>query len=152
MWSLVERNVGVGHATVVVMDTADDIREVLELMLKHEGYSVYSFASPEDVLCVSKSVKVDLFLIDMTKPGTEGIDCLRMLMVDEKPYEAVMLSQREDVEGADMAARLGAFACLAKPFSFNELVTMVEYALASSAAKRNNMQENEKNIEKQCRG
>ena len=122
--------------TVVVVDDADGIRTIVELMLQNAGYTVYSFGNAEDALVVSKSVRIDLFLIDVTLLGISGTDLLTGLNVKENPYEVIMISGKCGIEFINEATNLGAYACLQKPFRFNDLIAIVKKALASGAAKK----------------
>jgi DNA-binding NtrC family response regulator len=123
-------------ATIVVVDDTDEIREIIVLMLQHEGYTVYSFANARDVLAISKSIRIDLFLIDIIMPGTDGLGLVEELNVKENSYEVITITGKNDEKIAAQAKELGVYGHLQKPFSFNELIAMVEFAIASAAAKR----------------
>jgi two-component system OmpR family response regulator len=121
---------------IVVVDDTDTIRDVIRLMLEHNGYTVYSFANPADALAVSESIQIDLFIVDMVMPGISGLEFLKRLKVKEMPFEVVIVTGKDDKEDAAEAMKLGAFGVLQKPFSFAELLTSVEYALVSASAKK----------------
>jgi DNA-binding NtrC family response regulator len=97
---------------------------------------VYSFANARDVLAISKSIRIDLFLIDIIMPGTDGFGLVEELNVKENSYEVITITGKNDEKTAAQAKELGVYGHLQKPFSFNELITMVEFAIASAAAKR----------------
>jgi DNA-binding response OmpR family regulator len=125
-----------GQATIVVVDDTDTVREVIKLMLGNKGYTVYSFADANDVVAVSENIQIDLFIIDMMMPKTSGIEALKRLNVKENAYEAIMITGKDDQEDTAEALKLGAYRILQKPFSYHELITSVEFALASGAAKK----------------
>jgi DNA-binding NtrC family response regulator len=124
------------NAFIAVVDDTDEVREVVELMLTNEGYTVYPFADANDAVAVSENIRIDLFLIDMIMPKTSGLEVLKKLNVMEKTFQAIMITGGKDVDDVVEAMKLGAYGVLQKPFSLNELITMVEYALASAAAKK----------------
>jgi DNA-binding NtrC family response regulator len=128
-----------GQATIVVVDDTDYVREILELMLGQKGYKVYSFANPEDALAVAETIRIDVFVVDMVMPNLDGLEVLRRLKVKEKPYEAIMITGNSNNDDAAEATRLGAFGILKKPFTFDEFITSVEYALSSASAKKQQM-------------
>ncbi len=122
--------------TIVLVENADEVREILEIMLRHEGYTVYSFSEHRDVLSMARNFVIDLFLIDMVQRPCEGIALLEDLKIKENLYEAIMVVGKNEVESAYIAVKLGAFGYLTKPFSFEELKTMVESALERAISKK----------------
>lgn len=130
-----------GQAAIVVVDDADNVRDVIELMLDHKGYKVYSFSDPDDALAVSENIQIDLFIVDMMMPKISGIEVLKRLNVREKPFEAIMITGKNDSDDTAEALKLGAYRILHKPFSYSELITCVEFALASAAAKKQQINE-----------
>jgi len=131
-----ESLVPLSQASIVVVDDTHYVREVIGLMLDRKGYNVYSFADPDSAFAVSENIQVDLFLLDLVMPKMDGLELLRRLNVRGKPFEAIMITARNDKADAAEAMRLGAYGILYKPFSSSELFTFVEYALASAAAKK----------------
>jgi len=119
-----------------VVDDTHYVREVIGSMLDRKGYNVYSFADAEHAFTVSENIQVDLFLLDMVMPNVNGLELLRRLKAREKPFEAIMITARNDKGDAAEAMKLGAYGILYKPFSSSDLLTTVEYALASAAAKK----------------
>jgi two-component system, OmpR family, response regulator VanR len=122
--------------TIVIADDTDEVRDVVELMLQHDGYTVYSFANPHDAVAVSENIQIDLFIIDMMMPKISGLEVVEKLNVKEKPFEIIMITGKNEDEDVAEAMRLGAYGTLKKPFTYNELITFVENALASAAAKK----------------
>jgi DNA-binding NtrC family response regulator len=125
-----------GQATIVVVDDTDYVREVIGLMLDHSVYTVYSFADPNEAVVASENFQVDLFLLDMDMPVMNGLELLKRLKVRDKTFEVIIITGKNDKSAAVAAMKLGAYGVLLKPFSYNELHTFVEYALASAAAKK----------------
>jgi DNA-binding NtrC family response regulator len=125
-----------GQSTIVLVDDLDFVRDVIEMMLDKKGYTVYSFADPADALAVSENIQVDLFLVDMMMPKISGMEVLKRLLAAQKPFEVLMITGKNDTAEAAEALRIGAYGVLQKPFTRAELLTFVEYALASAAAKK----------------
>ena len=125
--------------TIVVVDDTDHVRETVGLMLDRKGYAVYSFANPADALSVSENIQIDLFVVDLVMPNIDGLEMLRKLNVKEKPYEVIIITGKGDGSDAAEALRLGAFGVLRKPFTHDDFMTSVEYALSSAAAKKQQM-------------
>ena len=125
-----------GQAAIVVVDDTEYVREVIESMHDRNDYAVYSFANPNDALAVSENIQIDLFIFDMVMPKMNGMEVLKRLNVHENLFEVIMITGKSDGEDSAEAMRLGAFGVLQKPFSHGELITSVEYALASAAAKK----------------
>jgi DNA-binding NtrC family response regulator len=87
-------------------------------------------------MAVSEDVQIDLFIIDVMTPKMSGMELLKKLNVRESLLEVIVTTGKRDADVAGEALKLGAYGVLRKPFTRSELLTYVEYALASAAAKK----------------
>jgi two-component system nitrogen regulation response regulator NtrX len=116
---------------ILVVDDEADIRELLKEILTEEGYEVDVAADAEEARACRKEQDVDLVLLDIWMPDTDGITLLREWAADEVKAAApvVMMSGHGTVETAVEATRLGAFDFIEKPVSLAKLLRLVELAL-----------------------
>ncbi|MGI9264235.1 MAG: sigma-54-dependent transcriptional regulator [Gammaproteobacteria bacterium] len=123
-------------ARILVVDDEADIRSLLDEILTEEGYSVQVAADAVQARTKRSSDALDLVLLDIWMPETDGITLLREWSADEnlKPCPVVMMSGHGTVETAVEATRLGAFDFIEKPVSLAKLLRVVERALASDGA------------------
>lgn len=63
----------------------------------------------------------DMLLLDLSLPGSDGLDILRSLRAARKRLPIIVITARADVKDRIAGLNLGADDYLAKPFSFEEL-------------------------------
>ena len=59
---------------ILVVDDSDDLREILEFILKAKGATVDSARDGAEAINKSQAVTYDLILMDMKMPGLDGVD------------------------------------------------------------------------------
>ncbi len=117
-------------AHILVVDDEADIRELLEEILREEGYTVSIAADAAEAREQRNAREPDLVLLDIWMPDTDGITLLREWAESGNPPDVVMMSGHGTVETAVEATRLGAFDFIEKPVSLAKLLKTVELALA----------------------
>lgn len=122
-------------AQILVVDDEADIRSLLDEILTEEGYSVQVAADAVQARAKRANDRLDLVLLDIWMPETDGITLLREWSADDDltPCPVVMMSGHGTVETAVEATRLGAFDFIEKPVSLAKLLRVVERALASGS-------------------
>ena len=116
---------------ILVVDDEADIRDLLKEILSEEGYEVDVAADAREARLCRDENDVDLVLLDIWMPDTDGITLLREWSADAEKAAApvVMMSGHGTVETAVEATRLGAFDFIEKPVSLAKLLRIVELAL-----------------------
>lgn len=115
---------------ILILDDDEQITKMAQLMLEREGYSVSATANGEEALRLVEQSPPRLLLTDILMPGLDGIavinDCRKRF---PDLIVAAMSGGRRKITpefNLKSAAMLGASATLAKPFSKNQLLKMVE--------------------------
>jgi FixJ family two-component response regulator len=109
------------QALVCVVDDDESVRESLPDLLKELGYVAKAFASASEFL-QSGSVDAALCLIlDIAMPGMSGPELQRELGLRGQRLPIIFITgTAEDCERKHVI-EMGAVACLAKPFSEQQL-------------------------------
>ncbi|MDU0204848.1 response regulator transcription factor [Paenibacillus sp. MAH-36] len=113
---------------VLVVDDDAEIREVIHVYLRNEGYQVLEASDGLEALNVLKSNEVHLIILDVMMPRMDGIKaCLKIRETLTIPI--IMLSAKE--EDIDKIAGLttGADDYMTKPFNPLELLARVKAQL-----------------------
>src|ERR1044071_1346596 len=76
------RQYAVTSMRVLIVDDEEVLRDVLEVVLRREGFDVVSAASGEEALNLLDGEEVDLVILDVMLPGISGIDTLRAIRID----------------------------------------------------------------------
>ncbi|WP_130011459.1 response regulator transcription factor [Serinicoccus sediminis] len=125
-------------ATVVVVEDDDKIAAPLVRTLEREGHAVDRFAEglPAVQRVVSGEPPVDLMLLDLGLPDTDGIDVCRA--VREGGYDGgiIILTARDGELDRVVGLDTGADDYLAKPFGLAELQARTRALLRRSTINR----------------
>lgn len=115
---------------VLVADDQADVREALRLLLKAEGYSTVTVASPGAAIEAIQDGEFDVVLMDLnyqrdTTSGQEGIDLLSRVQSIESRVPIVVMTAWGSVELAVEAMRRGARDFIQKPWDNARLLSIV---------------------------
>ncbi|MDI6448692.1 response regulator [Anaerobaca lacustris] len=117
--------------TVLVVDDEEDIRELVELNLRREGYQVLACETGEQALNRVLSKAPDVVILDLMLPGIDGLEVCKRLKADPKTQKIAVVMLTAKGEEADIVTglELGADDYVTKPFSGKVLVARVRRLL-----------------------
>ncbi len=110
---------------ILVVDDEQVIRHALRRLLERHGYRVETAASVEEVLERHDPADFHLLLVDVRLPGRPGTE-----LIGPSPVPVVVMTSYASVPSAVEAMKLGAADYVAKPFDHDELLLVLEQALA----------------------
>lgn len=114
---------------ILVADDEPNIREVVELYLKQEGFAVFSAADGHQALDIDVIHKPDLLILDIMLPKLSGWDICRSL---QRRVPVIFLTAKSTEADKITGFSLGADDYITKPFSPKELVARVKAVLRRS--------------------
>ena len=123
---------------VLIVDDEEVLRDVLEVVLRREGFDVVSAASGEEALSMLDGEEVDLVILDVMLPGISGIDTLRAMRISNPHLPVIVITASSSIDGAIEAMKHGAFHYIPKPFKNDEVVLTVNKALEQRRLSREN--------------
>jgi len=112
---------------VLVVDDELDTLELIQTILKHEGFEVWKTANGKEALELVEK-KPDLILLDVRMPGgLSGIDVCRKLKNDEKfkHIPIIIFSAKILDNDIRMGLEAGAEEYITKPFSSKDLLEII---------------------------
>ena len=119
--------------TVYIVDDEANIRDLIKKYLVKEGFRAEAFSCAEDVLSAVRREQPDLFVLDITMPGMDGLELCRAIRKDgDTPI--IFVSARGEELDRVLGLELGADDYLAKPFSPRELLARIKNILRRAAA------------------
>lgn len=105
----------VNKRRVLLIEDENDIRELVTLHLKREGYEVDSAENGEDGMRFIANSRYDLVVLDWMLPGISGLDlCKRLRAQSTTPV--LMLTARTDAADIVLGLEVGADDYVTKPF------------------------------------
>jgi signal transduction histidine kinase/DNA-binding response OmpR family regulator len=122
-------------ACVLIVDDERHNRELLEIMLKPEGFLLMSAASGEEALALIARQPPDLILLDVMMPGMSGYDVAAKIKSDPatKNIPVIMLTALDDRNARMLGLNAGAEDFLTKPVDRPELSVRVRNLLRIKA-------------------
>lgn len=113
---------------VLVVEDHDDTREMVELILRLDGYTVCSARNGAEALELTQREMPCLILLDVTMPVMDGITFARKLREFRDAHMAatpiVLLTALSSVD--DAVAQTGAVSVIEKPIAIDRLLAEVE--------------------------
>lgn len=106
-------------ATVLAVDDQELMRDLLERLLRVEGYNVLTAASGASALSIVQEQPVDLVLLDMMMPGMSGIEVLQQLKANPatRDLPVIVISADSDIDRVVTCIHLGAEDYIVKPYN-----------------------------------
>ena len=97
----------------------------IDLMLKSEGFNVFSTDLGEEGVDLGKLYDYEIILLDLSLPDMSGYDVLRALRVSKVKTPILILSGTTGIENKVKGLGFGADDYLTKPFHKDELVARI---------------------------
>lgn len=116
---------------ILVVDDEKDIRNMLEINLKEQGYNVHTAKDGLEALSIIKSHDINLALLDVMMPMLDGYNLLRRIR-EITTIPVIFLTARGEEMDKVLGLGLGADDYLVKPFMINELFARISAQLRRS--------------------
>jgi DNA-binding NtrC family response regulator len=124
---------------ILIVDDEEVLRDVLDAVLRREGFEVAMAASGEEALSVlDEDDSIDLVILDIMLPGISGIDTLRAIRISNPSLPVIIITAFSSIDGAIEAMKHGAFHYIPKPFKNEEVILTVNKALEQKRLSREN--------------
>lgn len=114
---------------LLIIDDQKLIRDSLKLALNDEGYHVLLAENGKQGIAVLKKNNIDLILLDLKLPDSNGIDILKQIKAINPECIVIMMTGYGTIENAVAAMKLGAFDYINKPFKSKHISTIIKLAL-----------------------
>jgi DNA-binding response OmpR family regulator len=116
----------VGTQSLILIVEGDlDVRRAVSEALVNRGYVTLTAGTGEEALSKLDVISADLALVDERLPDVDGVDLLRDLRQRSPTTVLAMMTVNPLVTCADEEQYVGAFDCLLKPFTLDQLVELV---------------------------
>lgn len=116
---------------ILIVEDDDDINQLLQTLLKKEGYSVSTaFSGTEGALHIQME-NLDLVICDLMLPGMSGEELIKMIRTTHK-MPIIALTAKGGLDDKVHVLELGADDYMTKPFEAKELMARVKAQLRRS--------------------
>jgi DNA-binding response OmpR family regulator len=119
-------------ATILIADDDDNIRKLMSLFLRKEGFTIKEAMDGTKALSIIENSRVDLVILDIMMPGLNGWDLCREIRRWEVNLPLLMVTAKAESAHKVKGFQLGTDDYLTKPFDPLELVMRVKALLKRS--------------------
>jgi FixJ family two-component response regulator len=116
--------------TIGIVDDDDALRDSLGLLLRFRDYDVVEFNSGEALLAASPLPLIDCLILDLRMRNMNGLDVLDACRAKGLLMPIIVVSAFGDVSSTKRALKSGAFDFLEKPIHEEQMLRVIEEALA----------------------
>ncbi|HDX9590909.1 TPA: response regulator transcription factor [Bacillus pseudomycoides] len=132
--------------TILVVDDEKEIRDLIAIYLKNEGYEVLQAGDGTEGLEILQKQQVHLVVLDIMMPKLDGIHmCMKVREIAEMPI--IMLSAKTQDMDKILGLTTGADDYITKPFNPLELIARIKSQLRRYMKMSGGFVQNEDEIE-----
>lgn len=113
---------------VYIVDDNSDVRRSLHFSLASVNIVGRPFVCAQDLLDEAAFLTPSPLLLDVKMPQIDGLEALTLLREQGINWPVIMMSAHADISMAVKSIQLGAVDFLEKPFKFEELLELLEFA------------------------
>ncbi|MFC1482524.1 response regulator [Myxococcota bacterium] len=115
------------------MEDEPNVAKGLEMVLTDVGYGVNVAVTGNDALDMFGGNGFDLVVADLRLPDIDGLEVVRRIKQDRPDTKVIIITGFPSVSSAISAVRMGVQDYLRKPFTDDELISVVEEVIQDSA-------------------
>lgn len=110
---------------VLLIEDDNATAQSVELMLKSEGFNVYTTNLGEEAVDLGKLYDYDIILLDLNLPDMSGFEVLRSLRISKVKTPTLILSGLAGIDDKVKGLGFGADDYMTKPFHKDELMARI---------------------------
>ena len=117
------------NMSILLVDDEKEIADLVEVILKNEGYDVYKFYDSQEAFQeIEKNSSIDLAILDIMMPEVDGFSLCTKIR-ERYTYPIIMLTARVEEVDKITGLSIGADDYVTKPFHPLELLARVKAQL-----------------------
>jgi two-component system response regulator PilR (NtrC family) len=124
---------------ILVVDDERSMREMLQIVLRREGYEVLLAENGRAAIELLEREPVDILISDIKMPDLSGVEVLRAAKKIDQDILGIMITAFASTETAVEAMRLGACDYLSKPFDIDLLKMKVREKIENRQLRQENL-------------
>jgi two-component system, OmpR family, response regulator len=117
---------------ILVVDDEPNIVDVVSMALRFQGFEIESAGNGAEALSAVASFKPHLIVLDVMLPDMEGFDVAQRLGAQRARVPIIFLTARDATDDKIRGLTLGGDDYVTKPFSLEELVARIRSILRRS--------------------
>lgn len=122
--------------TIIIVDDDESVREAIEGLLDSVDIESRGFATIQDFQRDARPVHAGCMVLDVRLPGRSGLDFYEQYARAPDAMPVIFISAHADVSTSVRAMKAGAIEFLTKPVRHQELIEVVQGAIAIDLERR----------------
>ncbi len=137
------------NSKVLIIEDSDDVRENMKEILELSNYTVHSACNGKEGLEIARTNNPDIILCDVMMPELDGYGVLRGLSNNPQTQNIpfIFVTAKSEKQDFRKGMDLGADDYLTKPFSGDDLLSLVNTRLKKSVILKEALKNNPKSLE-----
>jgi two-component system KDP operon response regulator KdpE len=127
-----------GKSRLLIVDDEPALRKALSTSLSASGFDVSEARNGDEALVILPRSPVDIVLLDISMPGTPGIEVCRRIRELSVHIGIMMVTVRDSEDDKVQALEAGADDFITKPYRLREMIARLHAMLRRMNAKENN--------------
>ncbi len=123
------------NGRILVLDDEQIVLDSITRILEGEKYEVKTCRSGSQALDALKAGGYDVLITDLKMPGMDGIQAMEALAEIDPDLSMIMVTAYSTVDSAVKAMKLGAADYIRKPFTPDQLVSLVDRVMDDRKAR-----------------
>ena len=124
-YNIIRKVIVISEDSILVVDDDDEIRSLVEIYLKNDGFIVHKAVDGLQALEMMEKGKYDLVILDLMMPVMDGIQCC-MRIRQKYDMPVIMLTAKNQDMDKIAGLSMGADDYMTKPFNPLELLARVK--------------------------
>ncbi len=124
--------------SVLAADDDPGFLVLLKPLLQSAGYAVETAEDGLAAVNLLQTISFDLVLLDIEMPRMNGVEVLKFVSEQNLDTEVIMLTGVEDLKTAVKCMKIGAFHYITKPYSTDELLSVIGRAMERKRLRNQN--------------
>lgn len=121
---------------LLIVDDESRFLTAIASRLRLRGFEVVTASGGAEALELAGQTDFHVALVDLKMPGLDGGQVLAALKQKQPYIEAIILTGHGALESAVEMSKVGAFACLPKPYELDRLLLTLKQAYVVRLKKR----------------
>lgn len=117
---------------ILIVDDEKKQRDILDYILKKEGFKTLSAGTAEEALKIFSENEVDVVLTDLRLPKIDGMGLLAEILSISPDTSVIIITGHGSIDSAVTAIKKGAFDYITKPLQRENVITTVKKAFERS--------------------
>ncbi len=115
---------------IFVIDDSIPTLKLIHKILDNSGYTVFEFSDASTALSQIKTQAPDLIIMDIEMPKMNGLEALQLMKRIDPDLKVVIMTAYADLEKIHYFLENGVIDFIAKPFSLNEINTVLAHVFS----------------------